>query len=759
MSSNQPHILRIDLLITALVTGLVCWFIYQHGYANTPDSYYRGILAKSIIEGHPYFIHMRQGWLYDSPIWHHNAGHEPLLPLIYAISFLIFGFKISIANVVSSISAGLFIFPLLQLSRRLNGSAIIGFLIYLAIVLNEGISYYFEAHTGLSIPTYTLLLALFLLNFDVVLHNTRSCWIWTCALIAAGFYLTRGEAQPLLFLVAIISLLAAPRFIDTPAVKRIRRVWLLSLLLISPWVIRKIILFGSPFFSHLSPILWADDAYDYWRYPESGEYPSRLTYFGCHTVADFLEKIFVTGPRGFYFAIERALPGPAWLYPLIILISLTVIWLMARDQKRRYLFLVLSSFIFGYIVLFSLVPVYDARYLIAPFFLTALAVSIAISHLFAKFFGSFKTVGIYATIIVLAAASVPMQMAFWKNFQGYLRYAYTTSDQLNETDNLVIKLKERFPVPSKVTTPILGPFAEVQRLSFLTDLPLVEVPVNLKELTSPRSFFERYGIHYSLVDISKLFPDAPDVKWTPIGNRLLFEVPEFEGTDSFSITELQADVDSNVTESISHGVQARLVFVTEKLSSTDLPYEYFKELGIKTRIFKEEFCCRERELLQSGLLILSYRGGMQSLSTEELGTIYKFLDNGGRLFILCPGWVWTSYENKGLGELPYNQILEYFSVAITQEYISPPYVITDPLLGSDAVTSLVNLTASELIYGRSSTPLIIGANERALAVRTKKNNARAVIWGHNYLLGKESLATPSGKDTLKRVLDWLFATN
>ncbi len=447
MLPSNNRTLRYDLLVTALVTALVCWFSFQYGYNNSPDSYYRGLLAKSFLEGHPYFIGMRQGWLYDIPTWHHNAAHEPLLPLIYAAMFLLVGVKISVTNIVSSLAAGLFIFPLLQLSRRLTGNAIIGFLIYISLVLNEGISYFFEINAGLSITTYTLLLSLIILNFDVVVHSTRRIWIWTCALWICAFYMTRSEAQPLLFLVAAVSLWLAPRFIAPPAVKRVRYVWLLSFLLVLPWLLRKIILFGSPIFSHMSPLLWVDDEYDYWRYPESGEYPSLSTYFEYHTVSDFLVKIFVKGPRGIYSAMEQGLPGPAWLYPLLILSSLVTITYLVRDNKRRYLFAIIFTFIAGYIGLFSIVPIYAPRYLITPLFLILLVVSVAVSLICARIFSSSRTTGIYISIAILAAASVPMQKSFWRNIDGYLHYAYTTSDQRNEKDQTVIALRNRFPSP------------------------------------------------------------------------------------------------------------------------------------------------------------------------------------------------------------------------------------------------------------------------------------------------------------------------
>ncbi len=180
-------------------------------------------------------------------------------------------------------------------------------------------------------------------------------------------------------------------------------------------------------------------------------------------------------------------------------------------------------------------------------------------------------------------------------------------------------------------------------------------------------------------------------------------------------------------------------------------------MGVRTRVFQEKFHHRERELYQSGFLILSYIGSMEPLSKEELEVIYKFLDNGGRLLILCPGWVWTTYQEKTLGELPYNQILEYFNVAITAEYVSPPYSIADSLLGPNAINSLSDITASELIYGRGAVPVIVGANEKALAIRVTKGNARAVVFGHDYLLSQVNLDTAWGNDSVRQVLDWLLA--
>ena len=125
--------------------------------------------------------------------------------------------------------------------------------------------------------------------------------------------------------------------------------------------------------------------------------------------------------------------------------------------------------------------------------------------------------------------------------------------------------------------------------------------------------------------------------------------------------------------------------------------------------------------------------------------------------ILCPGWVWTAYQQKNLGELPYNQILEYFNVAITANYVSPPYTIADSLLGPEAINSLSDITASELIYGRAAVPVILGANEKALAIRvTKGNGTCSGLWARLPAFAS-SLDTAWGNDTVRQVLDWLLA--
>ena len=315
--------------------------------------------------------------------------------------------------------------------------------------------------------------------------------------------------------------------------------------------------------------------------------------------------------------MEQGLPGPGWLYPLLILSSLVTITYLVRDNKRRYLFVIIFTFIGGYIGLFSIVPLYVPRYLITPLFLILLVVSVAVSLICARLFISSRKTGMYISIAILAAASLPMQLDFWRNIDGYLHYAYTTSDQRNDKDQTAIALRNRFPSPRDVDGPILGPFADVQRLSFLTGLPIWEAPTNLKELADPLSFFRRFNIRYSLVDISRLFHSGPEVRWTPLGYQYLFEVPETDETDSMLLTNIDPNSVAEVRESISNGVASRLAFISSRISTRDPPYEHLREMGVRTRVFQEEFDYRERELYQSGFLILSYKGSMEPLSRKS----------------------------------------------------------------------------------------------------------------------------------------------
>ena len=52
--TKQKVELVIDLTVTLIFCVFWIWFAYQYGFRNTPDSWYRGVLGKSIAEGHPY---------------------------------------------------------------------------------------------------------------------------------------------------------------------------------------------------------------------------------------------------------------------------------------------------------------------------------------------------------------------------------------------------------------------------------------------------------------------------------------------------------------------------------------------------------------------------------------------------------------------------------------------------------------------------------------------------------------------------------
>lgn len=498
-----------DLVITLLFSIFWLWFGYQYGFNNSPDSWYRGVLAKSIVEGHPYFINLKQGWLYDYGPWHHDAAHSPLLPFLYAIYFLFFGYKISIANIIVCFSAGMFIFPLLRISRRLFSTALPAFLIYFLVIFVNRSDFLFETFAGLSIPTTLMIFAFFLYFLLEILESDRWPWIWGGVLALAAFYYIRPGEQVVFFWLLLLGLPLGLKFLKQPEFWRVTKMWLWSTLLVIPWVLRKIILFRHPFFTHTTPALWTDRGYDYWTFHETMPYPTMASYFSQHSIFDFLRKIFIVGPGRFYYIFDLSVYGPAWLYLLAFGLALLVVFYYLKDNKRRFFFIMVANALVAYFLIYSLVPVLDRRYMIPIYFIIVFTVVSALAFVWKKYLVPIAALA----LLIILIAGLPF-------FSSQLKFSYRTSDKVLRQDPLVAAL----PGLVEPDAVILGRFAKVQRLNFATGLTMIEEPDNLKKLKDPVGFFKKHKIRYSLVDVSKILPKDMILKIEEIGEARLFKI-------------------------------------------------------------------------------------------------------------------------------------------------------------------------------------------------------------------------------------------
>lgn len=742
--------------ITAL-SAFWLWFGYQHGFANSPDSWYRGLLGKSIVEGHPYFVNLIQDWHYDLPQWSHSAVHEPLLPVIYALYFLFFGYDITIANYVSCLSAALLIWPLILLSKRLFGSALPGFIIYVLTAFNNKDDYLFEVFAGLSLPTTLLLLVCSLVCLLRLLESEKRRWVIFSAIFLAGFFYTRGPEQ-LIFLwtMALTSILG---WFELPRAVAIRllKVWSMSFVLVLPWMIRKTILFGSPTFTHGTTLLWTDRGYDCFTYHEHMPYPSMSSYFGTHSVGQFAQKILLTGPAAMYSALSNTVIGPAWIYLLAtVVFSSFTLFFFSREKHIRFFFCFLSVIFIGYLGMYALSPFLDSRHFIPIHFIITFFCISALSLLVQS---SVKVKFLRKLIlsVLLLGIVYAFQKDFWLSFpKTYLKHTYSRSMDELKRDPTISSLKKRFSVDDV----ILGPFAGVQRLSFATGLSFIEQPDNLTQLVDPAAFFRRYNIRYSLVNVTQILPPRMIKRREILGNEILFVL---------DLDEQNASQNS-LSPTNSNHLEPTVSVLKESLISKSSVYIdafhgslpdtcFFNTRASFRKIYSSsnDFIKDEKELLGSDILIVRY--GNNEFQEKEIPILEKYIQSGGKILLMSHGWVWISYGQKTLDVLPANVIGRNFGMIISGSTLEPPLKVIHPLFNIDGLEPALadmKATFSDVVYGEGE-PLLVGKDNKTGGLLIHKGRAKVFVWGHDSFLSKEFACSEPGATFVTRVFEWLLS--
>ena len=754
---KKDNYLWLDVILTAVFSLLGILFAWQYGFVNSPDAFYRGVLGKSIAEGHPYFTNLKQGWLHEYGPWHHDAAHEPLLPLIFALFFLVFGNKIIIANLASTLSATIIIFPLLRLSRRFFNTPWLAFFAYILLVFNKDVAYLFEVLSGLSLPVSLLAIISFILFLWKMLESDDRRWRWAAAFALASFYLIRSDAQLLFFGLMITTLFIGSRMLTTENVIKLKGMWLISFIMILPWYLRKLVLFGNPFFNHVTPIIWADRGYDYFTYHESVPLPTPHTYFANHSIFDFIYKISIAGPGNVYSNFQRAVSGPLWLYLFLFMASLIFISRQKMDNNKNFIFYTLWLFFAGFLAVFSLVPVLDTRYFIPLYFIIIFTILSALylvkekeQRLTGRFWNNF------VFYLILVAVVLLLHKDFLFNFnRDYLRFSYFRQDQAMDSDLLISGLKAKNISKQAV---ILGPFADVQRLAFATGLTFIEEPDNLMRLADPAKFFRKYNIRYSLVDVSQLLPADLIAKKEIIGDKILFTIRQSDEAMASEEEQLQAsrlNEDQDSRASILAGLKGRQVYIDNYHGNEIEDYPSLRSLGLRLSVGNDKFTVERQKLLGAGLLLINYGSGKSELLPEEEAVVKEFIANGGRILLLCPAWGWVAYEKKGLERLVFNKIAENFDLILTADYVTEPFTVTDKRFQVPGIEKEMNGVFSSILYEKAE-PLLVGSQSKAAAVSAIKGQAKIIVWAHDNLLRKAFLEKPAGKEFAQRLINWLL---
>jgi hypothetical protein len=723
--------LFLDLIITILFSVFWLWFSWQHGFGNSPDSWYRGLLGKSFIEGHPYFINIKQGWLFESSPWHHDISYSPLLPVLYAVFFLCFGYRIVIANLIVSFSAGLLVFPLLRLSRRMFGSPLAGLLIYLLNAFNDKTGFLFEVFSGLSIPTTVMFLAFFFFCLWRMLESDRKSFLWGAVVSLAAFYYIRPGEQVVFVVLLLGSIALGRRLLEAAQFKRLLQMWGGAGLLACPWFLRNLILFRSPFFSGNTLQIWTDRGYDYYSYHEKIPFPTPTAYFRTHSLLDFINKILVRGSGNFLATFSQALYGPLSAYLIVWALSLAILFIKLKDRPRRFFFSVVILVVLGYSLVYCVMPVLEQRYMMPPFFLLTFVVVTALFYALSGLPERPKR-ALIAVVFLLALA---LHRDFWReDFPKQFTFSYVGADQIARTDPMIEQFKQKIGQQEVV----LGPFTEVQRLNFATGLTLIEEPDNLRQLDDPAAFFRKYNIRYSLVDISGLLPASMIESVEVVGERLLFKI---RLSSREAAVEQRRERPLSVSASLAEGLRQRVVFVDAYHGGELERPAVLRDFGAKLFTSTAGLLADRDRLFRSGVLLIDYKVGGRELAPGELELVRQFIAGGGRVFLLCPAWVWYSYDRKGIERSPYYQIGREFGLTLTGQQI--------------AMTGKFEGVFSKIIFDHGEV-LLKGPAQEALAVYSEKGGSRIIVWGQNNILSGSFLAAPANRKFLGNLFGRLW---
>jgi len=726
-------------------------FAYQYGFAISPDGWFRGVLAKSILAGTPYFIGFKQGYAYDYGPWHHDASHEPFLPVMLAISSLLFGSNISTLNIISTFSAGFLLWPLTVFSRIAFKSAAVGLLGYLLIVITRNTDYTYEIFAGLSFPSALVMLFGYLALSARADGTLKRYEIISGGVLLALYYLARGEACLVICLLVPGQYYAARKLLPSSAVLSLKKMWLIAGALVLPWFLRKLITFGNPFFSHMSPLLWADHGAEYWTYREDGTFPSAQDYFATHTVGAFLKKLFYIGPARDYLSLE----GIFGVWAPIIIAAAAVFaarqfW-PGADRQRRFAILSLAIAGFGSMAVLMQVPVQDRRVLLVISFSLVLLSLGLLFEMFERLVEiSAKRAALIGSAVILLIIAVLHRDAFYTFRRDYLHFSYDTADQRVRMDTTAKALRSVILDDGA----ILAPFANTQYLHYVSGLPLVEIPANYRQMKDPAAFFRRFNIRYALVDPVPPLDRALADNWQSVGTELLFKLND--GRSGVTAAEVQDDLtDPSIARSIAQAKIEKRIYLPDQSSAQHFR-QWLEGMGFQVYSAEGSVTASRRELFNSGLIIASYEAKKRLLAPTDRTAIRRFLQNGGSVLVAGHAWLWTTGEGQTLEQFPLNEFIHPLGCILLPNAL---YKIAPETSAPKELLFDINPDSSfsQVLCRNSIDTLANNQDGISVAVSgSTKAGGRFMIWGHDEPLLSDRWEKPASQAQMKSVLNALL---
>jgi hypothetical protein len=729
----------------------IAWLVFswQYGFMISPDGWFRGVLAKSIVNGTPYWINLNQGYSYDHGVWHHNANHEPLLPVILAGLFVLFGPLISFLNIISAFCAGLLLCPLLALSRIVFGSWLIGLVAYILVAFNLLTEFFKEAMSGLSFPSAILVLLLYLVLSAAIVEQHSMRRVVAAGICLAAYYLSRGEAFAVCFFVIAVQYLVAPRSARRPLIQT----WMVFLAVIAPWAIRKCLLFGDPFFSHASPLLFVEEGTELWSFPEDG-FPTANLFIERHGWKFLLTKLFVHNPLSAWQVVQTISEGWAPYIGMLAIMLPLFSYFYEESHSRRFLAYSLFAAGLGSALILTQAPILDRRVTLVVS-LSSLTLALGTLERFVRVIIRPPRSAQALSVVLLCWFFVANGRAIMLFPKEYLRYKFSTEDASLWTDPTIPALKARFTKDDV----LLAPFANAQYLSFATGIGMVEMPANYADLQNPSGFVRRYNVGYSLLNLGS---DVSSPGWEVLGHRIGRPVrASLELQQESSIGEYQfpstviprsddegALIEARTLDRLNrmgrrvyvdsfHGGQA----LRQMLRST-LPEAFYSMNSLSES---------DTELRGRDILLVGIGGDSQELSIEDQRTLKEFLGRGGSLVLFGHVWVWATQKPQSLDENPLNQFLRPIGCVLAAE--------------GDVASPPADLSALPFTFSENSVFSSIVCNDRATVIlrtpwrapiaitgRTRWGG-RVLVWGHDEPL----IAAQNGDSNFSSQLQDLIA--
>ena len=158
--------------------------------------------------------------------------------------------------------------------------------------------------------------------------------------------------------------------------------------------------------------------------------------------------------------------------------------------------------------------------------------------------------------------------------------------------------------------------------------------------------------------------------------------------------------------------------------------------------------------------MMSYKRGGKELTPDDMNTIKRFADAGGSLFLLCPVWVWTSYDHKPQEINPYYKIGKLFRLSLVDECPKGALRLTQNAIfpGPQIEAPEKWGTFSRVISANPTTiSLIDDEANNSFGVAAISEKSKIVLIGHNFLARPDVYKEPGPLSSYTiRLLDWLL---